>query len=94
MYSLKEINLRLKMKTIKKDYVRNSVTYLIWVKRSKKNEFFTEATTLNRYKNIWPRNKCPQCETTYKNEDKISEDTISWVFKCPGCGTLLEVYKD
>jgi transposase-like protein len=94
MYSLKDLNLRLKMKKVKKEKSVNSLIYLVWVNRINKNEYFTEAPTLNKYKNIWPRNKCPHCEAIYKNENKIREDSVSWVFKCPGCNTLLEVYKN
>lgn len=96
MTSLRDLNLRLKGKNIntKINRNRNPIVFQIWVKRNNKMEFFTEASTLNKYNNRWPKNKCPYCTEKYGNKNKTKEDTVSWIFKCPGCGSTLEVYKE
>lgn len=94
MESLRDINLKLKGQHINNRTKRDPIVYQIWVKRKDKMEFFTEVSTLNKYKSKWPRNKCPFCGDNYGNKDKTSEDTVSWIFKCPGCKSFLEVYKE
>ena len=94
MKSLKDINLRLKMKTSREHLITNPIIDQIWVKRKGKGEYFTEAPTLNRYRSQWPRNKCPHCGGLYTKDDIKSEDTVSWIFECPKCGVKLEVYRD
>lgn len=94
MSSLREINLILKEKNIITKIKKDPIVYQIWVKRKNKMEFFTEASTLNKYNNKRPKNKCPYCNTIYGNKDKTDEDSVSWIFKCPGCKSSLEVYKE
>jgi hypothetical protein len=91
--SLRDINQRLKEKGTER-ITKNRIVFRVWTKLRNTQEFHSEASTLNFFNKKWPKNKCPYCSSLFGGRNLEKQDNKAWTFRCPGCKSILKVFKE
>lgn len=92
-HTLLDINQRLKRKNEKRR-LKNRFVFRVWTKEKGKQLFLSEASTLNFFRNKWPRNRCPFCGSVFGNKNIVHKNDKSWTFICPDCKSTLTVLNE